>query len=927
MLSKKYTLLNLLISCSTILFGQTATSNLGLNNVIPSPPNATAFEKYINQPVNYYTGIPQITIPIYEIKVGDLQLPISLNYHAGGIKVDEIASNVGLGWSLFTGGQVSRNVVGLPDDVLGVYSGYLNQTGDIHVNNYADQFISYASGKADSKPDLFYFSAGNESGKFVLNKDLVGNKVCLLPFKKIKIEHLGTNGNVSAYDVATWKITLPNGTVYIFDQFEETFTQSYLESWSDLPANFNSANYTIPPGYVEPVPKHKSVWYLSKITSVKGDEILFEYDFPSTDVSSAPKNMIGVSEVFSFSVSPSTCGQSNTNKIGVQYQQISQRRLKRISFRSGEILFQKGVARCDFKGDNVVDNIIVNSKLPNGNYVQLKKFQFNYSYLDGTTLTPITGTEVNSNYNKRLILTSIGQSNQGLAVPPYKFDYYTDKGLPNRFSFSQDHWGYYNAVNNSTLVPSMTVPLIECKNELAKANSCTDFKFYWNIVTNSSDKSCFEIHKDCWQRDLVIKYAEDRSCGSRMDKPQQQGTLKAVTFPTGGKREFEYEPNDIYFSDKYPLTSKTAKCENGYDDETLEFNNINRETIFTIDNHGRASGSDLHIEYLNIFANSTTTYPKLLITKMDNTVVYDSHSYSSYNVQPMCNHTTEAMFKVSSLPNGTYKLKVNMFPGWDGSNKTVTYNTCYAGMPTNTTTVIDYGIKVSWKEADENQNYIVGGLRIKKIKTAEPIKGQISCKAYSYRNASALDRSSGVSVNFPELYNYMRPHDYPCTNVGTNVATFLNLSSSINSPIVSTQGACVGYGNVDESFGENMENGKKNYKYYTAADFPDPVVNYYPWGMYDSKDWKRGMAKEESTYKKSNSDLVLINKVAYEYNFYDPDPAQGASVNPNLGAVKGITVGIPLTKTAYTVNDCVANRYTLYSGYCELKKKSEYKYE
>ncbi len=42
--------------------------------------------------------------------------PFSLSYHTGGIKVDEAASNSGLGWALLGDGVISRSVVGRPDE-------------------------------------------------------------------------------------------------------------------------------------------------------------------------------------------------------------------------------------------------------------------------------------------------------------------------------------------------------------------------------------------------------------------------------------------------------------------------------------------------------------------------------------------------------------------------------------------------------------------------------------------------------------------------------------------------------------------------------------------------------------------------------------------------------------------------------------------
>lgn len=79
-------------------------------------PNNAGFTKYLESPVGHYTGIPSISIPVYNLKIGDFSLPITLSYNAGGIKVKELETWVGLGWNLNVGGCITRIVKGRVDD-------------------------------------------------------------------------------------------------------------------------------------------------------------------------------------------------------------------------------------------------------------------------------------------------------------------------------------------------------------------------------------------------------------------------------------------------------------------------------------------------------------------------------------------------------------------------------------------------------------------------------------------------------------------------------------------------------------------------------------------------------------------------------------------------------------------------------------------
>ena len=90
-------------------------------------PSATEFVRYERIPVSYFNGLPSIEIPLYTAETKDLYLPISLSYHASGIKVNQYPTAVGLGWNLNAGGGIARIVNGIPDETCSL--DIIDQTG------------------------------------------------------------------------------------------------------------------------------------------------------------------------------------------------------------------------------------------------------------------------------------------------------------------------------------------------------------------------------------------------------------------------------------------------------------------------------------------------------------------------------------------------------------------------------------------------------------------------------------------------------------------------------------------------------------------------------------------------------------------------------------------------------------------------------
>src|SRR5215217_1804483 len=58
--------------------------------------------------VDLYTGKASVNIPIYSHSADNVNFNLSIGYDASGIKVDQIHSSVGIGWSLNMGGSITR---------------------------------------------------------------------------------------------------------------------------------------------------------------------------------------------------------------------------------------------------------------------------------------------------------------------------------------------------------------------------------------------------------------------------------------------------------------------------------------------------------------------------------------------------------------------------------------------------------------------------------------------------------------------------------------------------------------------------------------------------------------------------------------------------------------------------------------------------
>ena len=212
-------------------------------------PNAASFNKFIDHPISLYNGTPDVNIPIYTVKDGMIELPIALRYNTSGIKVDEEASWVGLGWNLNVGGVITRNLVG-EDDARDTR--YLQVIDSLHLfdseANYIDNryrwFIDFSGCQANFfmkyeneslttstgklNPDVFYYSYPGGAGKFFI--DYRDNGIYILNREdnvKIEIMNNGAPNPINT-DIGRIKITTMEGIEHIFEYFSKLDNSNLL---------------------------------------------------------------------------------------------------------------------------------------------------------------------------------------------------------------------------------------------------------------------------------------------------------------------------------------------------------------------------------------------------------------------------------------------------------------------------------------------------------------------------------------------------------------------------------------------------------------------------------------------------------------------------------------------------------------------------
>ncbi len=579
---KKTPLLSLIAIFSIINLTAQSLTDIQKKGLSPISPTAFQFLKFGEIPLNEYTGSPTIEIPLFDVDVRGFSLPIKLQYHSKGIRVSEEADWVGLGWDLSFGSVTqilndkddlllpfTRNympyssgistIVNVSKNNLNPLSMSIDNTATTHAGDNTYSFSTYQygwniNGGGYSSTDLIDFDNLNSTDfeKDIFVANVLGERIYIL--MKINSNVTSVNSSNTKYivlnkkgynvscilnkagDTYIWKIITPSGIICYFEERNRcdngsgSYTDAFNKIFDDnhtLLGSPTSQSFV----FTSSGSRNSSIWQISKIISLYGDTILFNYSdkkpLLSSIVSTQWKVGNGINVMSNYVVDPNSPGDYNSNQgpfntpptymtgqtdgtnytinhINITKLSYYQERsyLKSITYNHNTASFYTS-SRNDWANAQKLDSIVVtNSQLQ-----KIKSIQLNYDYYQSNYSG--RGFNINGSSNEminRLRLNSILTQK----TEKYLFTYNATQ-LPPKNSFGVDYWGYYNGqINNCTSLP-----------RVADFNYSSYDQTFNSILSNNT----------------AIKYAVSDFC--------KAGVLEGIQYPTGAYSRFYYSLNQF----------------------------------------------------------------------------------------------------------------------------------------------------------------------------------------------------------------------------------------------------------------------------------------------------------------------------------------------------------------------------------------------
>lgn len=694
-------------------------------------PEASAFKKYGEEMVNEYTGTADISVPLYTIKCKDIEIPLVLRYDASGIKVEQEASWVGLGWNLMVGGCINYVCAGAKDRELGpnihdrIWTQYLTTINGLQYYNYKENdtihnwmaslpyeysFVSPYQEHLNYGDMRDYVEQGYGERDFY-SVNILGNSFLFFvdPFTlkpytigrggdeyKIETEPaLEKHGNGRKERIQGWKITASDGCVYKFGGGDKLYEPS-TGMW-----------YT-------------SCWYLSEIRSPKGEVVKFSYtQIPphygrNTRIESISIPLL-YNRTYEITERDFPHGYSSVWKRAF----INNYYLDKIIAGNQTVTFV--TSNSNECSGRRLDAIRVTSY--NDTVIKAINFSyssFGYSNVGGNYAFANNETESEN----RLKLDNVKEvaSSDTLTT---SFSY-NSLNLPSKRSCAQDYWGYYNGKEN--YVSGHGHSLVPAPSRYMSYNYTPELN---NYSIEGADRLCH---------------------GNYM----QAAMLNRVDYPTGGYTTYEYETNRV----RVNTFAETQKyIEKSYD--------VSKSASFSVSEN--PSYSPLQMDSVSFWLNKELKGE--LYLRCSSSVNIDGEDMNIIIYKWPTGGETSVWGKMipvefNSSQDFSYVDSITLSPGR------------YTLMVTPpNVSIMNYGATCQLRGfytetlTDESEYYVLcGGLRVKKISNYDNDGQKINYTTYDYNNENG---STGILLNSIETVDslhYKKFYDrYDMPNSSSNL--------------------------------------------------------------------------------------------------------------------------------------------------------------
>lgn len=415
-------------------------------------------------------------------------------------------------------------------------------------------------------------------------------------------------------------------------------------------------------------------------------------------------------------------------------------------------------------------------------------------YVDASTLK--TG---NDNEDKRLKLTGVQEKScdAAVAVPAYTFQYYEDATtatfLPNRLSGATDHWGFYNAASTNT-ISGLNIPATRLQFQNATGEQI-------DIVKGNANRESSE-------------------------EPMKLGTLKKISYPTGGSTAFEYEANTYYGSRQITSFAPAPSMLDG---------------AWPYGQCTAGLPAQIGASVVQTFNDPTSAYYKWEAIGAK-AVQASCLTGTSLEIRAYNNSTNASLGTVSTTVNTNDNDESNDVPQVKEGRLDQLFPAIPAGVPVrfemwgrNVASRFSLGLFSSTTVTD---NIKVGGLRVKKITSNDGVSvGNDVVKTYTYHDPlSNPTQSSGLLYNNPVYGHvfkacidpaycyYSVDPAAPCGGSSQLYVYYFFFENSVV-PLGSFEGYHLGYSTVKESFNGT---GTDYYNLYKYTNDPAPAFAGIP---------------------------------------------------------------------------------------------------